>query len=116
MRRIGATIAGLGVGAIGLTGCAFGDYLAYAPCEGYSEELAQVIEETVGERPTVGDIWADGANNPLCWLTFTLERDLTSGDPEREEMGNAIDDLRAGWQDDVRLEVISGSGESFIFG
>lgn len=109
-------LGGLGVSALGLTGCAFGDYLAYAPCERYSEELAQVIEETVGERPTVGDIWADGANNPLCWLTFTLERDLTSADPERTAMGNAIDDLRGGWPDDVRLEVISGSGETFGFG
>jgi hypothetical protein len=116
MRRTSAMVIGVAVLTTALTGCSLGDYLAYEPCERYSEQLAAVIEATVGERPDVGDIWADGAGNPLCHLTFSLEQELTSGDPERSAMGDAIDELRAEWPDEVRLTVTSSNGESFSFG
>lgn len=116
MRRVPASLAAIAILAAALTGCALGDYLAYQPCERYFEELSVAIEDTVGERPGSGEIWADGAGTPLCHLTFTLERQLTSADPERSAMSDAIDELRAGWTDEVWLTVTSSNGESFSFG
>ena len=115
MRKPAAVLLGTVLLSTMLSGCAFGDYLAYAPCENYANELASAIEDAVGDYPEIGEIWADGAGVPLCRLTFTLDRALTSSDPERTTMSDAVEALRSGWEDEVVVTVVSGDGETFTF-
>lgn len=41
---------------------------------------------------------------------------MTSADPEGSDMAGRIDELIYSWSDDVRVEVETGTGESFSFG